>query len=433
MSKSNLRQRSIELVRRTRALFLKLLNPQKTTVAAQNSSPGTDPQPTVASPTSILSLSDDLVLLLADHLYDIQDYLNLTATCSKLRSNTRLISPRTILRLTAAKPANTTIFCPAPHFLVAATARELGHWARRSEANEQALVAACQQGLDGMFTLSLAHCGLTLERLRHLSSIIWTVIDPVQDLIDKCVGEQWRRLPGFWTTEDDACTINAEASETIFHLAIYGELFGPDFETYLNQDRQSRTLRVDTRLEFIKYCVPEWASFQGQKDAKDVHRPDGTMDPRREVKAIGPYGGDRPTVYDPNFDDPCKYDSNKALTWVLRSVRWTPFWKDARAKAGPDFQENFLDQWEYDPDDTQDWRQRMWESVMLCQGLEGLGMIVPESQKAWEEKIKIWREKVTGLETEPKWIKVGRQATLEYPFLLGDLRICVSGPRGPWE
>jgi hypothetical protein len=64
---------------------------------------------------------------------------------------------------------------------------------------------------------------------------------------------------------------------------------------------------------------------------------------------------------------------------------------------------------------------------MICQGLDGLGMIRPSLQDAWVEKIRGWKEKIASLEKEPEWTKVGLQATLEYPFLLGDLRICGTG------
>jgi hypothetical protein len=100
-----------------------------------------------------------------------------------------------------------------------------------------------------------------------------------------------------------------------------------------------------------------------------------------------------------------------------------------RSLAGPDFQEDFQDDWWFVEDEhrERDWRQRMWEAVMVCQGLEGLGMIRPELQDQWVEKAREWRERISRLEREPELIRVGRQATLEYPFLLGDLRILAGG------
>lgn len=69
----------------------------------------------------------------------------------------------------------------------------------------------------------------------------------------------------------------------------------------------------------------------------------------------------------------------------------------------------------------------MLEATMVCQGLEGLGMIRPGLQDAWVERTRTWRERTASLEQELEWTKIGTKATLEYPFLLGDLRVCSTG------
>lgn len=368
----------------------------------------------------LLKLSDDLLLELVDYVHNIEDYMNLCSTCKTLRNKLESVSPKTILQLAAAQ--SNVFFRPSPLFLVAATARELGHWARADATNEKELALRLVQGIPGLWDLALTHCGLTMERTRQLQLMRFSIVNPVTDVVDKCVGQQWAQTPDFWDGGvSDAYTISAEASETLFHLAIYGELFGPDFESFLNREPQSRRLRVATRLEFIKYCIPEAASFHCQCTAKDVLMADGRVDPRRAVMKTGPYveQADGSTGYELN--------NNVALVWLLLSSRWRPYWKEARALAGPDFQEGFADSWWFDEDDDQNWRQRMWESVMVCRGLEGLGMVRPQLLDSWVPKIRGWREKIAALEQEPEWIRVGRQATLEYPYLLGDLRICGSG------
>lgn len=369
--------------------------------------------------STLLSLPRDILILLPDYIHNIEDYTNFSSTCTALRDCMNTASPGTILRLAAAK--STTFFRPSPHFLVTATARELGNWGRESAINEAELAARLEDGIDGLLDLSLKHCGLTMERIRQLHLQRFSIINPVTDLIDKCVGSQWYSTPDFWEGgADDAYTIYADPPATLFHLALYGELFGPDFEAFLDPAGQSaRRLSVETRLEFIKYCVPDDASYICQKSAWDVRMPDGQIDPRRAVKQTGPYA---------EGAEPCRDQNNIALVWVIQSSRWKPHWRAMRAKAGiADFQLDFADGWWYDPDDEQNWRQRMLEAVMICQGLDGLGMIRPGLQDAWAEKIKGWREKIASLEKEPAWTKVGRQATLEYPFLLGDLRVCGTG------
>lgn len=328
----------------------------------------------------------------------------------------------TILRLAAAQTR--IFFRPSPHFLVAATARELGNWARRSEANEAELALRMEEGVDGLLSLALVHCGLTMEQIRKLYLMRFSIINPTTDLIDRCVGQQWYSTPDFWDGgADDAYTIHSDPPQTLFHLALYGELFGPDFEAILNQDCQSRRLDVDTRLEFIKYCVPDFACGDCA-DSSYARLPDGTLDPRRAVKETGPYAKKEDGSY---VDAATNNNNNIALTWVLKSTRWRPHWKGIRAKAAEDFQDEFDDGWFYDEHSTMDWRQRMYEAMMVCQGLEGLGMIRPGLQDQWIPKIREWRDKIAVMMEEPKTTKVGRQATLEYPFLLGDLRICASG------
>lgn len=46
----------------------------------------------------------------------------------------------------------------------------------------------------------------------------------------------------------------------------------------------------------------------------------------------------------------------------------------------------------------------------------------------WVDKIKELRELIEKMEQEPpKAVVIGCQSTHEYPYLLGDLRLCVTG------
>ena len=86
-------------------------------------------------------------------------------------------SPNTILRLAAAQ--SSTFFRPSPHFLVTATAKQLGNWARQSPANETELANRLEDGIDGLLDLVLQHCGLTMERIRQLHLQRFSIINPV--------------------------------------------------------------------------------------------------------------------------------------------------------------------------------------------------------------------------------------------------------------
>lgn len=368
------------------------------------------------SPTTLLSLPKDILVLLPDFLHNIEDYTNLGSTCRGLRDCMSSASSGTILRLAVAQTK--IFFRPSPHFLVAATARELGHWARESDANEAELAEALRHGTDGLLDLAVEHCGLTMPRIRELHQMRFDVINPVVDIIDKCVGSQWYATPGFWNGGvDDAYTIDSDPPECVFHLAIYGELFGPDLESFLDQEWDRRRLSVVTRLEYIKYCVPDFAN---------VCMPwGGSVDDRLKLQPTGPYTKNARRSNELEYSGP---QHNVALTWVLRSSRWRPHFKAMRTAAGcEDWEEDFEDGWWYVEDDERDWRQRLWENVMVCQGLEGLEMIRPDRRERWFERVRNWKEKIGRLEKEPEIVRVGNQATHEYAYLKGDLRTCASG------
>jgi hypothetical protein len=114
--------------------------------------------------SSLLSLPRDILILLPDYVNNIEDSTNLFSTCKTLRACMDTASPNTILRLATAQ--SSTFLRPSPHFLVTATARELGHWARKSQADEDELATQLEEGIDGLLDLVLEHCGLTMERIR---------------------------------------------------------------------------------------------------------------------------------------------------------------------------------------------------------------------------------------------------------------------------
>ena len=90
-------------------------------------------------------------------------------------------TPNTILRLAASQTK--VFFRPSPHFFVAATARQLGNWARSSDANEDELAPRMEHGIDGLLSLALEHCRLTMERIRELHLMRFSIINPVTNII----------------------------------------------------------------------------------------------------------------------------------------------------------------------------------------------------------------------------------------------------------
>ncbi|KAI0883896.1 uncharacterized protein GGS22DRAFT_166344 [Annulohypoxylon maeteangense] len=375
------------------------------------------------SSTNILGLQalpKELLIMLFELLHDIKDCMNLSSTCRLLRSCMAAVHPHSILHLAWA--SSRTFFRPSPHFLCTAVAAQVGAWARESDENEAEFASGMPMGVDHIMELALRHkqIGLTLERIRELYEMRFSVINPISDLIDKCVGKQWYATPNYWDGGvDDAATIFSQEDILIFFLATYGELFGPDFEPFLDSDLSSRrTLKVETRLEFVKYCIPDANTWRFE-DTEGARLPDGSLDPRRAIFILpgGPYHlGNH-------------YMNAQAIVWLMKSTRWRPHWEKARRDAGakPDFAKE-LDVQYFNRGVDIDWKQNMLENVMQCQGLGALGMIRPDTEIAerYRPKIREWREKIDCLKVEPQRVQICSYKTHEYPDLLGDL-LCISG------
>lgn len=94
----------------------------------------------MATTLCLQSLPLDILIMLPEFIHNIEDYINLASTCRALRVTMATALPRHILRLAAAQ--SKIFFRANPLFLIAATAKELGDWARRSEANEWQLILA---------------------------------------------------------------------------------------------------------------------------------------------------------------------------------------------------------------------------------------------------------------------------------------------------
>ena len=136
------------------------------------------------------------------------------------------------------------------------------------------------------------------------------------------------RNPGLLEQQRQRCVVHQRrACRDTFHFIIYGELFGPDFEAFLDPASRAKVTSVSTRLDVTGRCLD--------------------------------------------------HDHELAIAHVVNSSRWKSHWNEMRALAGPDFKENFFDEWRFSDDGPGDWRQRLWENVMLCQGFAGLEMLRP--------------------------------------------------------
>lgn len=362
---------------------------------------------------ALLSLPDELLSSLPGYLDDIEDFVNLSSTCSRLRSALDRTLPTEILRLAAAQA--TTFFRPSPWFLVAATARELGDWARQSEANENALALAFRphrHTLDGVLDLAVQHCGLTMQRIRELHKMRFDVMGPVADRIDELyapIADTGRAEDGEDSPDDVSRygNLSTDSEEVFLLCVIYGELFGPDLHAVLHPDASAtaRRLSVLTRMEYVKYCCPGWF-------VTVFERPD----PEIRILGSGQWGDGGYTLSNPRDN----------VVWALlctqQSRRWIRHWQSISKAAGCD-----LAVW----DDLQeyqalDWRRKLWLNVLLLQGFEGFEMISPvisedERLRRWGPRLREWSTAIASLEAEPPRTPVGRKTVPVIPCFLEEV------------
>jgi hypothetical protein len=95
-----------------------------------------------------------------------------------------------------------------------------------------------------------------------------------------------------WTNQPDDGIIelsNSISLDRFYNILICGELFGTDLDQIFDPDGARRSLTTETRLEHLKYSVPDAVCFDHQFDAQNVTGSNGTIDPRHLVRPIGPY------------------------------------------------------------------------------------------------------------------------------------------------
>jgi hypothetical protein len=179
------------------------------------------------------------------HLDSVEDYLALTASSRAVRVITERITPPHVL-LHLCHRSQRVFFRPSGLFLLTALARPLSLWARKSTDNLRRLVESFPYGEEAVLDLAVSirevaiGAKWSMETIRELWLWRMRVVNPLTDLIDKCVGEQWYATPDFWDGGcEDAATLYAEPNELVFRMMIYGELFGDGWEEWLKQASMS--------------------------------------------------------------------------------------------------------------------------------------------------------------------------------------------------
>ncbi|KAE8448692.1 hypothetical protein EG329_008907 [Mollisiaceae sp. DMI_Dod_QoI] len=341
----------------------------------------------------LLDLPIEILVLIPNHLRDIEDFMNASSTCRTLRNAFLRTNPPQILRLSAA--ASRFFFRPDPYFLIAATVRQISDWALQTQENAEVLQQAFLGGITALYDLCIEKASLTMEDIRKLHAMRFTALNPASDLIDKAAGRQWYSTPNFWDGGvSDAVTIDCEADRAMYQIVIYGELFASTMRAYLEPELELPRFDIHMRLDYIRYCIPDWICHRGSPGL-GLPLPVGPYDPKTMAESLPA--------------------DQIALQHILTCRRWREAWERARHQIGEDFEE--------------EWRQDMWHSVVQCQGLEGLEMLRADGFEKWRTRLMEMRNQVEKLEKKPEMYKFGRfdNPGTEYPSMAKEVHVLMAG------
>jgi hypothetical protein len=194
-------------------------------------------------------------------------------------------------------------------------------------------------------------------------------------------------------------------------------MFGSSFDAFLRPGSGANALPIEARLDYIKYCVPdENCEFAQYRSTDATCNAKGGLHDWTVVESDPVY---ERMHYWWDWTSP-----QIVLRHLLRSSRWRRVWQTVRAKVGGDFEE--------------EWEQRLWESVVMFQGFEGMEMIGNNMLGEGEERLRKWRTQIEELHQEPKISTVGdgkegslKVLTPEYPYLKGELQVTTYGRYWP--
>jgi len=158
----------------------------------------------ISLPLPLPRTRPDILSLLPDYLQDVEDYLSLIFTCRLLRSavSTTTSSSHTLLRLCHA--SRRTFFRHDPHFLL--TALSPAHFPNGPTAFPPTWLsnAPFSHGIEAVINLCISIPSIadlarwSLQKFRDLWEWRMRVANPISDLLDKCIGDQWFANPTFW-------------------------------------------------------------------------------------------------------------------------------------------------------------------------------------------------------------------------------------------
>ncbi|KAF2234840.1 hypothetical protein EV356DRAFT_501084 [Viridothelium virens] len=357
-----------------------------------------------------LSLPPELLSLVYSGLPTIEDHINLSNTCHSFRSACQLTSPNAILRLAAAQ--NSIYIDPDPHFLILCCGRQLSSWALADASRTLELRDAFRDGVDGLLALCLKTCGLRIDDIRRMHQTRFRVLKPLYAAV---AGMMPENEEGF--VFSGAVWLAMDPKPIALQLLIYAELFRCDMDAVLYPGEGLPSFGYELRLEFVKYCIPD-------PMCSPPH-------PYLEVLETGPYKK-WPTLWTTH--------NQLALMGIMRCPEWSRCWKSVMSEIGPQFSEPSSRAVEEGVDVLWEfyWKQSLWLSALIMQGIEGIDVMLTVSAGRKVEDVGNgkWRARLTQIRSQVEALKEAPQThqffqdgprVSDAPYLLAEIRACVLG------
>jgi len=287
-----------------------------------------------------------------------------------------------------------------------------------------------------------------------------STINPLTDLIDKCIGVQWYSTPNFWNGGvDDAYTLHADPPEAFFQLCIYGELFGPALQEYVTTGTVPKYAQPEARAEFVKYCIPDWAATLATRRDDERYLRDGDGQPSN-ICVVD-------TTKEP-YDrrpGPDSHDNMISLKHLLYSARWTRAWMAVSAEMSERAGTGDLEQQSDDEEERNRYdailesrrrlrvegveargmgtayRTALFRACLVYSGYQGMTQLARCGLGEYGKEVKdvddefvgrmsgLWKQLMSNEEPKLKedYVVIGFTRTAVWPDLLGDLTILTSG------
>ncbi|KAH8700972.1 hypothetical protein BGW36DRAFT_425772 [Talaromyces proteolyticus] len=383
---------------------------------------------------NITTVPTELLLLIVSQLSNIEDLLALGSACRVFHEIiTQQTSPRVILRLFASSAPT---FCsPHPHFLILSLARQIATWTLADPtARKSLLIEAFRGGIDSLydFCLQNAPFGLSLDQIRRMHAMRFSIINPLSDAIDRMAGEQWYKTPRFWNGGvSEAETLHTDSGRATMQILIYGELFGSTMDVFLRNGGNDRPLEdviftQEDRFEFIKYCIPDLCCRSWGEIFK--------------VESTGPYA--------PDLEGEGVIEEDQtALRHILACRRWHRMWQKAKAivtvsdtRTVPEEEKfDFTALSQYlnrsreievkDDINEEDWRERLYREALVYQGLEGMQLVIlpyGKVDKKVLDKASWIRKRIGDMENPFECVKWGARSQIPVsvaPDLLREVQV----------